>query len=90
VLSEAQDGPAEVAERRVVLAIALDIAPELLLPEGTIRGGQGRVLGALVPEAAIDEDGDLLAGERDVRAGCGPPVSNAMIYAESEPSAMEE
>ena len=48
-------------------AVALDVATELCLPKLNVTLGLARIaLGAAVPKAAVDEDGDLAAGEGDV------------------------
>ena len=48
-------------------AVALDVATELCLPKLNIALGLARIaLGAAVPKAAVDEDGDLAPGKGDV------------------------
>lgn len=47
--------------------VAFDIAIELGLPEcGVVLGQRVVALRAAVPEAAVDEDGDLFADEGDI------------------------
>ena len=65
-VGDADDGPAAEGEEEVDVAVALHVAAQLALPVG---GHLGEPFGAgllAVPELAVDEDGDLLAGERDV------------------------
>ena len=48
-------------------SVALDVAPELCFPKLNVALGLARIaLGAAVPKAAVDEDGDLASGEGDV------------------------
>ena len=48
-------------------AVALDVATELCLPKLNDALGLARVaLGAAVPKAAVDEDGDLAPGKGDI------------------------
>ncbi len=77
--------PAHLSERCHRGAIALDVATEFCFPKLNIAFGlTGIALGAAVPKATVDEDGDLAAGEGDVglagnlpfqtiaRKACGP------------------
>lgn len=48
-------------------AVALDVATELCLPKLNVALGLARVaLGAAMPKAAVDEDGDLAPGKGDI------------------------
>ena len=59
--------PAHLSECCHGSAVALDVATELCLPKLNVALGLARVaLGAAVPKATVDEDGDLAAGEGDV------------------------
>ena len=59
--------PAHLGKRVDGSAVALDVATELCLPKLNVALGLARVaLGAAVPKATVDEDGDLAAGEGDV------------------------
>jgi len=74
----AQDDEGELAgagqgQRRVVGPVALDVAQQLRAPVPLVVARLGAVLGARVPEAAVDEDGHLARGERDVRPD--PPAA---------------
>ena len=59
--------PAHLSECCHGSAVALDVATELCLPKLNIALGLARIaLRAAMPKAAVDEDGDLAAGEGDV------------------------
>ena len=59
--------PAHFGERRDGGAVALDIAAELCLPKLNVTFGPTRIaLGAAMPKAAVDKDGDLAPGEGDI------------------------
>ena len=61
--------PAHLSECRHGGAVALDVATELCLPKLNVTLGlAGVALGAAVPKAAVDEDGDLAPGEGDLKA----------------------
>lgn len=67
MLPVAQHDPAGVGQCPVRLGVALAVARDLLLPVvGMGLGRRSAVLGAAVPEAAVDEHGDLEACEDDV------------------------
>jgi len=66
MLPDPDYGPSGCAEFGVIEAITLDISSDLRPPVGGIGSGAGPVLRAVVPEAAINEDGHLLATEGDV------------------------
>ena len=59
--------PAHFGECCHSSAVALDVAAELCFPKLNIALGlAGIALGATMPKAAVDEDGDLAPGEGDV------------------------
>lgn len=60
VLPDPQHPPAPAAELPVHREVAPAVGGELPPPERAVRAGQGRVAGAGVPEAAIDEEGRAL------------------------------
>lgn len=66
VLPNPDYGPSGCAECGLVKAVTLDVSSNLRAPIGGVGSGAGPVLWAVVPEAAIDEDGNLLATEDDV------------------------
>src|SRR5690606_24786145 len=66
VLPETYDGPPERTEVGVGLAVPRDVAVQLLPPPCTARDRMGGVLWTPMPEAAVDEDGQLGPGEHDV------------------------
>ena len=63
VFPDAGDAPAAGVEVGADAAVAGAVAAEFLVPEGAVAGGAGLVLGAAVPEAAVEEDGEFLLGE---------------------------
>jgi hypothetical protein len=70
-------------EEGVGLPVPLDVAGELGLPVGAVGGGCGGVVGAGVPEAAVDVDGDLDPG------GSSAGQADGEVLAEPEPGGME-
>ena len=59
--------PAHLSECCHGSTVALDVATELCLPKLNIAlGPAGIALGAAMPKATVDKDGDLAAGEGDV------------------------
>ena len=67
MLPVAQHNPPGVDQCPVRLGVALTVAHDLLLPVvGMGLGRRSAVLGAAVPEAAVDEHRDLEACEDDV------------------------
>jgi hypothetical protein len=66
VLPDAYDPPAISLELDCLSAVALNVFAQLSLPEPIVTARPYVVLGAAVPEAAIDEDCDPGAGERDI------------------------
>ena len=79
--------PAFRFQRGGGLAIPLHRAGELLFPKAHSGFWRPRPRTALVsmPEAAVNEDGDLLAGKHDVRSTWKPLVMKAI----AKPSPME-
>src|SRR3954449_12536487 len=66
VLPDPHDRPALGREARVRVAVARDVSLDLRPPEVRVVARPRTVLGAAVPEAAVDEHRDLRAGEDDV------------------------
>src|SRR6218665_1685507 len=66
VRPESQRRPAVGLEPCVRIRVTLTIGLDLLPPEVRVPLRPCGVLGAAMPEAAIDEDGDLAAGESDI------------------------
>lgn len=90
VLPHADGVPAQVREHRLRLSIALNVPRQLGLPIRRVRSRHVRVLGAAVPEAAIDEDGDASTGEGDIHAdGATAGHLDWIVAAESESDAMK-
>ena len=69
MLPHSDDRPSEILEAAVGSVVSLHVALELLLPPLGIGLGEGGVVRAAMPEAAIYEDGDPLTGKGDVGAG---------------------
>ena len=74
VLPYAHDGPTGVVQRCVNYLIAVLVLLDLGRPVLVIPDGRPVMVGAAVPEAAVDEDCDLGAREHDVR--CAPQLGN--------------
>jgi hypothetical protein len=68
VFPDADDGPATDSQTGVGVPVARDVAPQFLAPPLGVGPRAGTVLGASVPEAAVDEDGDTRPTEDDVRS----------------------
>src|SRR5688572_5751010 len=68
VLPHADDLPASASQHVVNLAIPISVPAQLRHPVVTVGLRDHLVLRAVVPEAAVDEDGDSGAGEDDVGA----------------------
>lgn len=68
VLPDPQDLPARFLKLRIGISVSALVGLDLLTPEICIAGGPGRVLGAAMPKAAIDEDGHPRRREGDVDA----------------------
>lgn len=59
VFPNAQDQPASIGEPTVCVFVARAIARQFRGPVAAVRAGAVSVLGAAVPEAPVDVDGDL-------------------------------
>ena len=66
VFPDADDSPAQSLEFGVDPLVAGHVAVDFLVPVGAVGCGSSAVLGAAVPEAAVDEDGDARLDEDDV------------------------
>jgi hypothetical protein len=66
VLPESQHGPARRRQELFRVVVAESICSELERPPVPVGYRLGPVCGTAVPEAAIDENGELAPGERDV------------------------
>jgi hypothetical protein len=60
--------PASFPELSIGVSVSALVGLDLLTPEVGVAGGPGRVLGAAVPEAAIDEDCHSRRDESDINA----------------------
>ena len=68
MLPDADNGPLSSPEFNVVPAVASNVSRELGIPVVRVRSRSDAVVGATVPEAAVDEDRGACGGEYDVRA----------------------
>lgn len=66
VFPDSQDQPSVPFKLEICATIAIHIRSELALPESAIRLREHAVVGARVPKAAVDEDGNTLGREEDV------------------------
>ena len=66
VLPDPDHVPAGRGQRGVGRPVTLDVAAQLGLPVPDVARGPGAVLGAGMPEAAVDEDRDAPGRERDI------------------------
>ena len=100
VLPDADDAPSELLEAGGVGLVAFDVALKLGAPVLGVGARHGGVLGAAVPEASVDEDGDAPGREDDVDfdaagAGVGGGIvggggeSDVAVFAEAESAAVE-
>ncbi len=63
MLPDANDFPASSGQHPVVSPISLDGSRNLPLPPIAIAPGEGAVVGAAMPPAAVNEDGDASGAE---------------------------
>ena len=66
MLPDADDFPSPAPERAVHAAVAGHVGLAFAVPEGAVGFRAGVALGTAVPEATVDEDGDLLFGKGKV------------------------
>lgn len=66
VLPEPQDPPARINQRSIDLAVSLDVPPELRPPVIVVGPWPHPMLGANVPEAAVNQDDEPFDREDDV------------------------
>lgn len=78
--------PAPGHEAGSRIGVTLPVPLDLLAPPAGVGFRPGGVLWATVPEAPVYEDGDLGAGEHDVRPA---PWENRVVDAVPEPATME-
>jgi hypothetical protein len=68
VLPHAHDRPTGISEAFVGISIASLVPSDLLWPVPLVDlVSSSSVLGAAMPEAAVDEDSDTRSGENDIR-----------------------
>lgn len=87
----ANDGPASELKMLRVPQVSLAVCGQLGPPVVSVRGGLRRMLRAPVPPATVDEDGDPLLREDDVRSyGPRPPFeSDGLVHPISQAATME-
>lgn len=83
VLPDAHDGPASLDERAINQTVSRNVALELRLPVLRVGPGVGRVLGAPMPEAPVDEDRDPGAREYDIGPHAPSREIDAKVLAEA-------
>lgn len=90
MLPDPDYGPAGRRESLIRIPVALDIPCEFGSPPGPVGLWQRRVVGARVPEASVNEDGDPSAGESDVSASAAKAVDvNAVIDPIAQSASMQ-
>lgn len=68
MLPNSEDMPARFPELRIGISVSALVGLDLLAPEVGVAGGPGRMVGAAMPVAAVDEDGHPRRGEDDIDA----------------------
>ena len=71
VLPHTKVPPASCLQRERLPAVAIDVLAELAVPEGPVRSRVNVVLGAAVPEAAVDEKRELVRCDDEVGLATG-------------------
>ncbi len=66
VLPDADDFPPLSTQVAIHASVAGHVGLAFTVPKCAVGFRAGVALGAAVPEASVDEDGDLLLGEREV------------------------
>lgn len=89
VLPDAQDGPAFGFEGCCDALVSGDVGVELGDPVVAVGLGHVAVLGAHVPEAAVDEHGDLGLGEDDVGVRADVAGADQQVLAEPQAHGVE-
>lgn len=90
MLPEAQHSPTGSHERGIDALIPLHRSANLGVPELTVGLRPLVVLGAAVPEAAVDEHSDPRSREDHVRTHCADPVErDPKVLAEAKTPAMQ-
>lgn len=89
MLPDAQDAPSRACEGLIHQPVSLDVPAQLLRPEGRVCPGLGSVLGAGMPEATVDEHGDVRFGEGDIHAYLAMLEVDAEVLPEAESEGMK-
>lgn len=71
MLPNSNEAPAFFRQREGLATIAIDVLSELAVPERGIAARMDVVLGAPVPEAAVDEEGELQRRNDEVSLASG-------------------
>ena len=88
VLPHSDNEPAQLGQVVVGRPVPDHVLVQLGRPPGAVRPRGRRVRRAGMPEAAVDEDGDPLAGERDVHPAPRHPRHRPLL-AKSEPAPVQ-
>lgn len=88
MLPHPEHGPAQRLQALIRVPIACLVGLELPPPPLAVASGLNSVLGASVPEAAVDEDGKAPACEDDVGASPGQ-ARDRVVDAEAAASAVQ-
>lgn len=89
MLPDPKDGPTVPRKSLVDLAIPFDVSGKLRLPVGRVGARNVPVVRAAVPEAAIDKDRQLGAGEYDIGTNKAPTCTDWQINSESQALTMQ-
>jgi hypothetical protein len=89
MLPDTHHAPSESFEGLGLALVPGDVGRELVGPEIVPCSWSNVVFGAAMPETAVNEDGDLSAGEDDVGSSCGGLVMEA-IASISTPQGLSE
>ena len=80
MLPDADDFPALATELAVHAFVTGHVVFALFIPELPVGSGAGVALGATVPEASVDKDGDLVLGKGKVRLSKQRKMSSPADY----------
>ena len=83
-----KNGPTVSGESPIGITVARDVALDLSAPPSCIVPGVSAMFRTAMPETTIQEDGDLHAGEDDVRCS-GRPLDDPTMQTKSQAAAMQ-
>jgi hypothetical protein len=84
---ETKDSPPKFAQVSICVAIAGDVPEKFRTPPPGVRRWPGAVTRADMPKAPVDENGDFLTAEQDVRSAT--TTGQAAVHAESQTDRMK-